>query len=428
MDKSASQPGRDGRVSHRTYGSRGDEDPGTDPEKVVKPAKAKDVAKDAGKELEKAMDRAHKKGVAEGSEEKDPVWNKGTPMPKDYTCHCGIYVHPSVRNPKAIHTSDCPYAKKQGVAEGSEKHTQSRLWQMISDYEQRAKATKNDIKKAHYLKMAQELRYKLKTSDEEGVAEEQLDEINWRKGIATGAMALGAMGALGAGGASKAHAADLSGYNTQYLQSVASGQHPRPLVSVDDAKAELQARENGKQQRVSTTANSPSGSAGFSKDYLEKAADPNRVGRFLISVEKAQEQLNKMQESLNEFASHSGDGYDPMDNEENYRKELQALRILKNKIIDAKSEILFQQELDKREDKEDLLKFKNNTQNKNILRDMMNTCRRKVTDKLRVKFETAEQKLQEKFPEGYAAHKEKEQNEYRAMFGKGQMDFGRGDM
>lgn len=262
----------------------------------------------------------------------------------------------------------------------------------------------------------------------QGVAEEQLDEINWRKGIATGAMALGAMGALGAGGASKAHAADLSGYNTQYLQSVASGQHPRPLVSVDDAKAELQARENGKQQRVSTTANSPSGSAGFSKDYLEKAADPNRVGRFLISVEKAQEQLNKMQESLNEFASHSGDGYDPMDNEENYRKELQALRILKNKIIDAKSEILFQQELDKREDKEDLLKFKNNTQNKNILRDMMNTCRRKVTDKLRVKFEAAEQKLQEKFPEGYAAYKEKEQNEYRAMFGKGQMDFGRGDM
>lgn len=62
-------------------------------------------------------------GVAEGSEEKDPVWNKGTPMPKDYTCHCGLYVHPSRRNPKAIHASDCPYAKKQdkkqGVAEGA---------------------------------------------------------------------------------------------------------------------------------------------------------------------------------------------------------------------------------------------------------------------------------------------------------------------
>jgi hypothetical protein len=54
-----------------------------------------------------------KQKVAEGSEEKDPIWNKGTPMPKDYTCHCGLYVHPSVRNPKAIHISDCPYAKKQ---------------------------------------------------------------------------------------------------------------------------------------------------------------------------------------------------------------------------------------------------------------------------------------------------------------------------
>jgi hypothetical protein len=53
------------------------------------------------------------KGVAEGSEEQDPVWNKGTSMPKDYTCHCGIHVHPSVRNPKAIHAPDCPYAEKQ---------------------------------------------------------------------------------------------------------------------------------------------------------------------------------------------------------------------------------------------------------------------------------------------------------------------------
>jgi hypothetical protein len=59
-------------------------------------------------------------GVAEGSEEKDPIWNKGTPMPKHYTCPCGIHVHPSIRNPKAIHDPGCPYAKKQGVAEGSE--------------------------------------------------------------------------------------------------------------------------------------------------------------------------------------------------------------------------------------------------------------------------------------------------------------------
>lgn len=50
-------------------GHRGDEDPGKGPEKVVKPAKTKDVAKDAEKELTKAMNKAHKKGVAEGAPE-----------------------------------------------------------------------------------------------------------------------------------------------------------------------------------------------------------------------------------------------------------------------------------------------------------------------------------------------------------------------
>ena len=66
--------------------------------------------------------RVEEQDVAEGHKEKDPIWNKGTPMPKDYTCPCGIHVHPSVRKPGAIHTPDCPYAekKKQGVADGSE--------------------------------------------------------------------------------------------------------------------------------------------------------------------------------------------------------------------------------------------------------------------------------------------------------------------
>jgi len=56
-------------------GHRGDEDPGKGPEKSVKPAKAKDVAKDAEKDLAKAMDREHAKkkqqGVAEGSGNND---------------------------------------------------------------------------------------------------------------------------------------------------------------------------------------------------------------------------------------------------------------------------------------------------------------------------------------------------------------------
>jgi len=39
---------------------------------------------------------------------------------------------------------------------------------------------------------------------------------------------------------------------------------------------------------------------GYSKEYLEKAADPNRVGRYLISVEKAQELLDKMNGEVEE--------------------------------------------------------------------------------------------------------------------------------
>ena len=39
---------------------------------------------------------------------------------------------------------------------------------------------------------------------------------------------------------------------------------------------------------------------GFSKEYLQKAADPNRFGRYMISVEKAQELLKGMQEGVAE--------------------------------------------------------------------------------------------------------------------------------
>jgi predicted DNA binding CopG/RHH family protein len=48
----------------------------------------------------------------------------------------------------------------QELTENSEERSQNRLWQQITDYEQQAKATSNDIKKQHYMKMAQELRYK----------------------------------------------------------------------------------------------------------------------------------------------------------------------------------------------------------------------------------------------------------------------------
>jgi hypothetical protein len=121
----------------------------------------------------------------------------------------------------------------------------------------------------------------------------------WKDLAVGGAMALGALGA------GNAQAADLSNYNTQYLQQIVSGEHQRPMVSIDDAKAELQARANGKQQGVTTPAKSEE-PKGFSKEYLQKAADPNRFGRYLISVEKAQELLNKMQEGVAEGKTGPG--------------------------------------------------------------------------------------------------------------------------
>jgi hypothetical protein len=135
---------------------------------------------------------------------------------------------------------------------------------------------------------------------EQGVAE------GWKDLAVGGAMALGALGA------GHAQAADLSNYNTQYLQQVVSGENQRPLVNIDDAKAELQARANGKQQSVTTPAKSEE-PKGFSKEYLQKASDPNRFGRYLISVEKAQELLSKMQEGV---AEGRLDEFAPGDDEE----------------------------------------------------------------------------------------------------------------
>jgi hypothetical protein len=52
---------------------------------------------------------------------------------------------------------------------------------------------------------------------------------------------------------------------------------------------------------------------GFSKEYLQKAADPNRFGRYMISVEKAQELLKNMQEGVVEgerTMSRAAKGYE----------------------------------------------------------------------------------------------------------------------
>jgi hypothetical protein len=45
---------------------------------------------------------------------------------------------------------------------------------------------------------------------------------------------------------------------------------------------------------------------GFSKQYLQKAADPDRFGRYLISVEKAQELLKQMDKKVGEGSMFAG--------------------------------------------------------------------------------------------------------------------------
>ena len=131
-----------------------------------------------------------------------------------------------------------------------------------------------------------------KPNESQGVAE------GWKDVIAGGAMALGALGA------GHAQAADLSNYNTQYLQQVVSGEHPRPMVSIDDAKAELQARANGKQQSVPTPAKSEK-PKGFSKEYLQSVIDGTHP-RPLISKERAQELLQQQTTNEQGVAEDSG--------------------------------------------------------------------------------------------------------------------------
>jgi hypothetical protein len=85
----------------------------------------------------------------------------------------------------------------------------------------------------------------------------------------------------------------------------AGGAHAR--VTGDEAPGinRLTGKPNTTQQAVDPAkAEAPKG---FSKEYLQKAADPNRFGRYMISVEKAQELLNKMN-AVDEAKKKGADG------------------------------------------------------------------------------------------------------------------------
>ena len=104
----------------------------------------------------------------------------------------------------------------------------------------------------------------------EGVAEGELDE-GWKETL--GAATLAEAMALGSAGAQARVTPDGQGGFTGGMKPAATVTAPVP-ARID----------------------SPSGPSGFSKEYLQKAADPNRTGRYMISIEKAQELLKQTNE------------------------------------------------------------------------------------------------------------------------------------
>jgi hypothetical protein len=124
-----------------------------------------------------------------------------------------------------------------------------------------------------------------------------------KSSIAAGILA--GMNVLGLG---QAQAADLSNFSTSYLQQVISGEHPRPMVNKDDAKLELQKREQGS-SIPTQPSQSKSIEGGFSTEYLKSVVDGTHP-RPMISIEKAKEILQQrgVQETVNANDSMS-DGW-----------------------------------------------------------------------------------------------------------------------
>ena len=123
------------------------------------------------------------------------------------------------------------FPNSAAVKEGAEQRQQNALWAQITDYEKRAKATKNDIKKAHYMKMASELRSKLKTNDEQDVAEASPEAtFNVLKGLKTWQVVI----------MNNYYRGKYSDYSGRYYYVLASSPEEAEQVVLDNADAILQ--------------------------------------------------------------------------------------------------------------------------------------------------------------------------------------------
>jgi len=74
----------------------------------------------------------------------------------------------------------------------------------------------------------------------------------------------------------------------------AAGAHARVTGDEDPNINRLTGKPNVVQTSTDTAPAKADTSSGYSKEYLQKAANPDRVGRYMISVEKAQELLKNM--------------------------------------------------------------------------------------------------------------------------------------
>jgi hypothetical protein len=89
------------------------------------------------------------------------------------------------------------------------------------------------------------------------------------------------------------------GYSPEYLEQAADPNRTgKYMISPEKAQAALDWQAQNGGQVPNDAPPAVDNSSGFSKEYLEKAADPNRTGRYMISLEKAQQLLGQMKESI----------------------------------------------------------------------------------------------------------------------------------
>ena len=86
----------------------------------------------------------------------------------------------------------------------------------------------------------------------------------------------------------------------------ASGANARVMPGDDPSINRLTGKPIATQQATDNNSAKAEAPKGYNKEYLQKAADPNRIGRYMMSVEKAQELLKQMDSKVGEGSMFAG--------------------------------------------------------------------------------------------------------------------------